>query len=167
MKGTAALLLTILLAGLTGCAVLPGSGVNTKEDAAASDTEDTGTNAREESVLYTPDELIGTWEEKYDGSGRIEISESGSSKYAVKISRNTGTDEIHRWTMTAVPADSNILRYKDCTHTMSVIGDGGTETQEILYENGTGTITLLSTHELMWQDDVDDAGENAVFVNAE
>ena len=140
MRRIAAICMAILLAVLTGC-------------------------ARQQSFSYAPEEMAGTWTQKYDGSGTIEISESGG-RFAILIRKDTEDGSAEIWSMTAVPADGNTLRYKDCIHTMLSAGDDSAAPMEILYKNGTGTITVLSTFELMWQDNVDNAGENIVFVHA-
>lgn len=120
--------------------------------------------ARQRSFSYAPEEMAGTWTQKYDGSGTVEISESGG-RYAVLIRMDKENGEAETWSMTAVPADGNTLRYKDCIHAVWSAGDVSAPAMDILYENGTGTITVLSTFELMWQDDVDNAGENIVFTH--
>jgi len=44
--------------------------------------------------------------------------------------------------------------------------EDGTEKEKLVYEKGSGSFTLNSAHEVMWQDEVGSAGENAVFVKA-
>ena len=88
MRRIAAICMAILLAVLTGC-------------------------ARQQSFSYALEEMAGTWTQKYDGSGTIEISESGG-RFAILIRKDTEDGSAEIWSMTAVPADGTTLRYKDC-----------------------------------------------------
>ena len=66
----------------------------------------------------------------------------------------------------AIPiAASNILHYDDCRHSIITFDEEGSDTETVKYENGTGEFILLSTNELMWQDDVEEAGKDSLFVN--
>ena len=115
---------------------------------------------------YTPDSFIGTWVEKIAGRGNIEITKISDGQYRVQINWGSSADEMAVWMMTAVPAESNVLRYTDCYHSILTLreDDSGTETVE--YENGTGELILLSTNELMWQDETGHAGDDALFISA-
>ena len=122
--------------------------------------------ADEMSLLgYTPDSLLGIWLEKNAGRGNIEITKTDEDLYRVQVNWG-GTDDMAVWTMTASPAASNILHYEDARHSVITFGEDGTDTETLLYENGTGTFTLLSTNEIMWQDDVDHAGEDTLFISS-
>ena len=57
-----------------------------------------------------------------------------------------------------------------CITLMDATAFAPTKTRRIsakktVYENGTGKFYLNSVGELMWQDNVDGAGDNTVFVN--
>lgn len=116
---------------------------------------------------YTADSFVGTWAEKVAGRGMISI-QKGKSKglYEVTVSWGNSAYETYFWHMTAEPAGHNGLRYKDCRHTIVTFSENGTEKEKLVYEKGSGSFTLNSAHEVMWQDEVGSAGENAVFVKA-
>ena len=120
------------------------------------------------SLGYTPDDLIGTWAEKIAGRGSIEISkgdEEGS--YKVFIHWGSSAFEASQWTMTAYPTGNGAeLRYNDCTMTDIVFTSDDQSTETVRYENGTGTFSLLSTYELVWNDETGHAADDNVFVNA-
>ena len=114
---------------------------------------------------YTPDSLVGTWAEKIAGRGVINIEKSDSTGlYKVRISWGNGANETYFWEMTAKPAGHNTLRYQDCRHTIVTFSENGDEREKLVYEKGSGSFTLNSAHEIMWQDEVGGAGENAVFL---
>jgi len=114
---------------------------------------------------YTPDSLIGSWAEKIAGRGNIEIEKVSDEKYTIQVNWGNGAAEMYVWTMTASPAASNILQYTDCRHSIITFAEDGTDTENLVYENGSGSFTLLSTNELTWQDDMEQAGEDALFVS--
>lgn len=114
---------------------------------------------------YTPDSLIGSWSEKIAGRGYITIAKTSDDRYNVQVNWGNGASEMYVWTMTASPAASNILHYDDCRHSIITFDEEGSDTETVKYENGTGEFTLLSTNELMWQDDVEEAGKDCLFVN--
>ena len=114
---------------------------------------------------YTPDSLIGSWSEKIAGRGYITIAKASDDRYNVQVNWGNGASEMYVWTMTASPAASNILHYDDCRHSIITFDEEGSDTETVKYENGTGEFILLSTNELMWQDDVEETGKDSLFVN--
>ena len=113
---------------------------------------------------YTPDSLLGDWAEKIAGRGYITISKNDEGEYEVQVNWSNSAAEMNVWTMTARPAASNMLRYENCRHVLLTLREDGPETEELQYENGSGTFTLLSTNELQWQDDT---GHAAAAVDTE
>ena len=67
--------------------------------------------------------------------------------------------------MAASPVSSNVLHYDDCRHSIITLTEDGLDSETLVYENGSGEFTLLSTNELIWQDDVEQAGQDALFVS--
>ena len=114
---------------------------------------------------YTPDDFIGSWSEKFDGNGRLTVEKGAKGSYDIRIERPREDGKEDIWEMTGRPAgDGGILYYEYGKHIIRT--DGSEEySDNVQYENGTGRLTLNSAFEIMWQDDVDHAGDNAVFVN--
>lgn len=115
---------------------------------------------------YTPDSLTGIWAEKIAGRGTIDIQKSSDELYQVQINWSNGAAEMYVWTMSASPAGSNVLCYDDCRHSIISFAEDGSDTEALVYENGSGEFTLLSTNELMWQDDVEQAAQDTLFISA-
>ena len=115
---------------------------------------------------YTADSLKGTWIEKIAGRGNITIEDGAEDgNYNVSVYWGSSASEAYVWNMTAQPIDNNTIGYSDCRHSIITFYEDGTESEELKYENGTGTFTLNSANEIMWQDDVDGAGADTVFVS--
>ena len=113
---------------------------------------------------YTPDSLIGTWSEKDAGRGNIMIEKISDGQYSVQVNWG-GADSMDVWTMTASPIGSNVLHYDNCRHSILTFTEDAADSEILVYENGTGEFTLLSTNELIWQDDVEQAGQDSLFVS--
>ncbi len=116
---------------------------------------------------YTPDDMLGIWSEKIAGRGNIDIRKSTEDgKYVIQINWGSSAFETYVWTMTAEASGSNVLKYNDGKLVILQFGNDGIETEELQYENGTGEFELLSTNELIWQDDIGHAGDDCVFISA-
>lgn len=113
---------------------------------------------------YTPDSLLGSWAEKLAGRGTITISKNAEGQYEVQVNWSSSAAEMYVWTMTARPAASNMLRYENCRCVILTLSEEGPETEELQYENGAGMFTLLSTNELLWQDETGHAADDVLFV---
>jgi hypothetical protein len=157
----------IALSKVSGSALIHSESSEGEEAGISED--DAITADQEMSALgYTPDSLVGSWEEKIAGRGNIEITKRGDERYDVRIHWGAGATEMHFWQMTASPAGSNTLRYEDCRYSVITLPEDetGEDTETVQYENGTGSFTLLSTNELTWQDDTGHAGDNVLFISA-
>lgn len=116
---------------------------------------------------YTSDALVGTWAEKIAGRGMIAIKKSSTPGfYEVQISWGNSAYETYFWQMTARASGPNAITYQDCRHTIVTFGEQGQAKEQRVYENGRGSFTLNSANEIMWQDEMEGAGENAVFISA-
>ena len=111
------------------------------------------------------EDMLGVWTEKFAGRGNVEIREGAQAdSYEVLVTWG-GADEASVWTMTARPEDGG-LRYEDARHSsLHFDADGGEAREELIYENGSGFFYLNSAWELMWEDDVEDAGLNLLFIS--
>ena len=126
-----------------------------------------GTKQEPDMLGYTPDSLLGSWEEKFAGRGHITISKNAEGEYEIQVNWSSSASETSVWTMTAQPAASNMLRYEKCRHVILTLSEEGPETEKLQYENGTGTFTLLSTNELQWQDETGHAADDALFISVD
>jgi len=116
---------------------------------------------------YSPDELVGRWAEKIAGRGLITITKASDDAYDVLVEWSNGAAEQYIWEMTATPGGGNGgLRYENGRHLIRTYASDEEYTDDVQYEDGTGELYLNSAYEVMWQDDVDGAGDNTVFVNA-
>ncbi|MCR4962977.1 MAG: hypothetical protein K6B40_03760 [Firmicutes bacterium] len=118
---------------------------------------------------YTADDFLGNWAEKIAGRGQIEITKGeNDGEYQVNIHWAGSAFESANWTMTVKATENgNQLAYDDATMVIRTYSSETEYTDEVRYENGTGTFTLNSANEIMWQDDVEQAGEDAVFISVD
>ena len=120
-----------------------------------------------DSLGYTPDDMVGVWAEKIAGRCTIEISKAEEDgKYNVKIHWGSSAFESYNWSMTAVSTGNGAeLRYEDCTLIDLVFTSEEESTETVVYEKGTGTFNLLSTYELVWNDETGHAADDTVFIS--
>lgn len=116
-----------------------------------------------------PDEMVGTWAEKIAGRGNIEIKKGAQEgRYDVQINWGSSAFETAVWTMTASSSGNDgVLTYDDGKMSVITFSEDGTESEEVKYENGTGSFYLNDKHQLVWQDDVDHSGDDTVFIKAD
>lgn len=110
--------------------------------------------------------LVGTWAEKIAGRGVIEISEgTKEGTYNIEINWADSAFEYYQWEIKNAPAtDNDVISYDNCKLTIHTYKSEDEETVKIKYENGTGKLSINSAGEVVWQDDVDNSGEDTSFV---
>lgn len=120
-----------------------------------------------DSLGYTADDFIGVWAEKIAGRGVIEIRKGDAEgAYNITIHWGSSAFESYNWTMTAAAEEGPVLRYNDCKLIDLLFTSENESTETVVYENGKGTFSLLSTYELVWNDETGHAADDTVFVNA-
>ena len=119
------------------------------------------------SLGYTADDMVGTWAEKIAGRGYIEIEKTETEgEYSVLINWSASAYQKYIWEMTAKAVNGSELTYDNCKHTILTFTSEDQSTDEVVYENGKGSFSLLSTYELVWNDQQEQAGADTVFVKA-
>ena len=123
--------------------------------------------AEEQTESFSADEMVGTWADNVAGRATIEISPAEDGRYAIHINWGNTAFETYQWTMTAVATDNNVLYYDDCVKTIVTLpeGEGAEEKVEEVYTGGHGQFVLLSTNEIQWTDDIDNAAEDLLFIS--
>ena len=66
--------------------------------------------------------------------------------------------------MSAYPAGEHMLRYKDCIHYLLTFNGTVVEREEILYENGTGTVVMEGLKRVRWFDDQDHKADDVLYI---
>ena len=111
---------------------------------------------------------MGRWAEKIAGRGLITIKKTREGEYSVLIDWPSSAFERAIWEMTATPAgEGGALKYEDAKHYVRTFQSDTEYTDELKYENGSGMLYLNSANEVMWEDKVDQAGENCVFISTD
>ena len=116
---------------------------------------------------YTKDAFFswcGWWGEKAADRAMITVTTGEEGWYGLEISWRRSASQVDMWTMTGYPAGKDTMTYKDCIHYLLTYKDGLIDKEEILYKNGTGSITVNSAKEMTWRDDQDHVADNIVYV---
>ena len=111
--------------------------------------------------------MLGRWAEKIAGRGLITIMGGENGTYDVQIDWRSSAAERYLWEMTATEQEDGSLRYENGRHVIRTFTSDTEYTDAEQYTNGTGTFTLNSANEIMWQDDVDHAGDDTVFISVD
>lgn len=106
----------------------------------------------------------GWWGEKSADRSRLTITKGEPGWYGVEISWPRNATQIDMWTMSAIPVDSNTLQFKDCSHYLLTYKGKTIDKEELLYENGTGSLTMNSAGEIIWRDDQEHKGDTVSYV---
>ena len=88
--------------------------------------------------------------------------------YRILIDWQNSPYERSIWEMSATPVGvGGALKYEDAKHYVRTFSSDTEYTDELKYENGSGLLYLNSANEILWEDKVDNAGENCVFISVE
>ena len=113
-----------------------------------------------------PDDLVGRWAEKVAGRGVITIGKRGDA-YDVTVEWANSAFEQSYWEMTAEPTGNGAeVRYENGRYAVRAYDSNGNYTEDVRYENGTGTFSL-DAGEVVWEDDVDGVADGSVFTSIE
>lgn len=110
------------------------------------------------------DEFLGFWEEEKAGEGRLTVTVGENDWYGVEVSWRRNARQVDMWTMSAVPVGKGVMKYSDCSHYLLTYGDKYIEKEELLYQNGTGTISFTGPKRIVWVDDQDHVADDFVFI---
>lgn len=114
------------------------------------------------------DPMTGIWTEQIAGRGVIEITPAAEAgQYQVHINWGSSAFETAVWDMTAVLSGDGSLTYDSGRHVIVTFSEDGAESEEVQYEDGTGTFSLNDEGQLVWQDDTGHAGDDTVFLHME
>ncbi len=107
------------------------------------------------------DAFAGRWSETVAKRAIITVVPRDGA-YEVTVTWPNGAARKTYWRMTAEPAGSDAFAYEDCVCTERQYDRDGNYTEEILYENGSGTF-FLNGGRLTWSNDADDVAKESVF----
>ena len=127
---------------------------------------ETAVELKAEKYDYTKDAFIswcGWWGEKGTDRSMITITTGEKGWYGVEIYLTRNATQVDMWTMSAVPAGKNVMEYKDCTHYLLTYKDERIDREDILYKNGTGTISVNSNGKMTWRDNQDHIADKIVY----
>ena len=99
------------------------------------------------------------------GRANIDVSCEGQSDAKFLVTWGSSAFETSSWEMSGtLDWDTLTVPYSNCTRTDIVFGEDGSESDNVVYENGTGSFTFHDDGSLTWQDDMENAGEDMVFL---
>ena len=127
-------------------------------------------NAAQDAVVeykasgYSADEFIGFWEKEDNTRIGLTITPAEKGWYGIEVCWPRNDRQVDMYTMTAKPAGDHVLQYSDCKHYLLTYGEKYIDKEELLYENGTGSLRMVGVKRITWQDDQEHKADGAVFV---
>ncbi|MBR3721418.1 MAG: hypothetical protein IKN12_01505 [Selenomonadaceae bacterium] len=113
-------------------------------------------------VTASGDSYIGSYHEIIAGRGYIDIVKKGKI-YKINIKWGESAAAASLWNMTA-KFEKGALVYNDCKYRSIEINQRGTVRTKRSYNNGKGRFVMLTTGELVWEDNAGKNSEYSVFV---
>lgn len=108
--------------------------------------------------------LIGPYMDKTSQRARMDIACEGTHGASVVISWANSAFETVRWTFSGeFDAETNEIAYANCVKEIVTFAEDGSCETAMEYEGGTGALTVTENWEILWTDDVENAGEGCVF----
>ena len=108
--------------------------------------------------------LVGYYQDKTSQRAHMFIDCLGMDSASVEIRWANSAFETVVWTFTGICDENDLsIEYTDCAQNVEQYADDGSVTVINVYENGTGRLTVDSDWSILWQDDVENAGEGCVF----
>lgn len=109
-------------------------------------------------------ELAGEYEDETGERATMTITPEGEDHYQIEISWGNSATEMTVWTFEGdFDYTGGMLSYKDARKVIDSFNENEGEKEEVLYEDGTGSL-LYYDEGLHWQDDKEDAGKDCHFI---
>lgn len=108
--------------------------------------------------------LIGPYMDKTSQRARMDIACEGLNGASVVISWANSAFETVQWTFSGeFDLETLTIVYENCVKEIVTYAEDGSSETVMEYENGTGALTVTENWEILWTDDVENAGEGCVF----
>ena len=118
----------------------------------------------DKASAFTADEFVGFWEEEAEGNFRFTVTHAEPGWYGIEVCYNRTPKLVDIWTMTAKPTGKHVMEYKDCRHYLLTYGPQYIDKEELLYENGTGTVHMVGPKRIVWKDHQDHVADSVFFI---
>ncbi len=132
---------------------------STVESAAGSETESADASEDGQNPVMN---FVGPY---MAGRASLNVECSGSDGASFTIHWGSSATISTEWTMSGTfDSETNSVSYTDCKKKTTVYtSEGELESEDVEYENGTGTMHFNEDYTITWQDDMENAGEGLVF----
>lgn len=88
----------------------------------------------------------------------------GEKEALITISWANSAEECLVWRLSGeYDEETQTISYTNAVKTLETTAEDGATRIETIYENGSGVLTIADNWQILWQDDVENAGEGFVF----
>ena len=108
--------------------------------------------------------IVGPYQDRVSQRVAMDIEPGADDTALISIWWGNSAAETYIWLMSGTfDAETGLIPYADGTLEIHSWDENGTETVTTVYENGTGVFTVQPDYTILWQDDMENAGESCVF----
>ena len=107
-------------------------------------------------------DFSGEWSDEAGGSIVIDMWRDESGRWYGEISRSDTDYQASFWSFSG-NAEGSVIKYDDMSCIRGIYDEEGEVTEEAVYENGSGSISITDG-KMSWQDDVEGAGACISFI---
>ncbi len=125
---------------------------------------DAGYEERKEKRDELQRALLGEWQDPGNERFVIDTWRDGDGGFHAIINLSEAEDQVYFWEMDGSWQDNeNGFVYQQCKKSFVTYDANGSPTEEIIYEDGTGSITLAGSSGIKWKDDKEKMGDRITF----
>ena len=107
--------------------------------------------------------IVGSYVDSYSGRAYMDIACEGADGAAVVINWGDGAAANMKWVFHGTMDADGAVHYTSGRKIYETYDENGEMSENIRWEDGTGTFTLQEDGTITWQDDKDDQGHNCKF----
>lgn len=119
-------------------------------------------SAKNAGTAVETTDFSGEWSDEAGGDTVIDMWCDDTGLWNGEISRRDGDNRASFWSFTG-SAKGNVIKYADMECIRGIYDDEGEVTEELVYENGSGSISITDGR-MSWQDDMENAGAGISFI---
>ena len=92
----------------------------------------------------------------YAGDGNLSIIKQEDGSYLIEVWWGINAAQHGEWVMHGKYDGADTITYSDCVkHEVTLSENGEADTDETIYESGTGSIKIVDGSTIMWNDDME------------
>ena len=119
---------------------------------------------RKENREEQQKKLLGEWQDPDNERFIVDVWRDGEGGFHAVINLSEKEGEVYFWEMDGAWQDTvDGFVYSDCKKSLVTYDDSGNPHEEVLYEDGSGSITIKGDDGIRWEDKKEKTGDHITF----